>query len=93
MSHTVAVFRVMQAAALILITHHVSCMNQQQQQQQQRQTFKVAVLEQRSVQSYNISTRQHALKTITANLMEMEKYAMSASKQVRQTLWHWHIAG
>ena len=89
MSHTVAVFRVMQAAALILITHvhHVSCMNQQ------RQTFKVAVLEQRSVQSYNISTRQHALKTITANLMEMEKYAMSASKQVRQTLWHWHIAG
>ena len=88
MSHTVAVFRVMQAAALILITHHVSCMNQQRQQ-----TFKVAVLEQRSVQSYNISTRQHALKTITANLMEMEKYAMSASKQVRQTLWHWHIAG
>ena len=81
MSHTVAVFRVMQAAALILITHHVSCMNQQQ-----RQTFKVAVLEQRSVQSYNISTRQHALKTITANLMEMEKYAMSASKQVRHML-------
>ena len=82
MSHTVAVFRVMQAAALILITHvhHVSCMNQQ------RQTFKVAVLEQRSVQSYNISTRQHALKTITANLMEMEKYAMSASKQVRHML-------
>ena len=90
MSHTVAVFRVMQAAALILITHHVSCMNQQQQQ---RQTFKVAVLEQRSVQSYNISTRQHALKTITANLMEMEKYAMSASKQVRQALWHWYNAG
>lgn len=83
MSHTPAVFRVMQAAALILITHvhHVSCMNQQQQQ-----TFKVAVLEQRSVQSYNISTRQHALKTITANLMEMEKYAMSASKQVRHML-------